>query len=148
MCNGKELTATNYPKSFIEDGDLDEVRRKGSHKSNLIMSLDRMSKEEKKKAGADIIDCEIFLAENELAKGTDFGNSCATDHLDSALNTADSCKLKYSPAIKNDLLRKAWDARDPWILVGTTRKEAWKKRNAELEGKDKDKEKRALAKSS
>ena len=133
MIDGTEITATNYTRFFIERNTDTEYCQKAGHKSNLIMNLRDMNSDERKKAAVDIIDCELFLADADLAGGEkpDMAAKMASDNLWSAINVAKRYKIDHDPGIKNELLRKAWDARDPWILFGTTMKEENVRKSAE-----------------
>jgi hypothetical protein len=129
MPDGTGITSTSYIKFFVENGS-GSARDKMSRKSNLIMNLRDMSKGERKKAAVTIIDDELFLAVKELEREPEPRKGMAGHHVDSAVNTEHDCKIKYNPGISNQLIRAAWEARDPWIVDGTTRKEALKKRKS------------------
>jgi len=130
MPDGAAITSTSYIKFFVEGSGngLDKLSRK----SNLIMNLRDMSKDERKKAAVIIIEDELSLAAIEFERHGAKGPSFAIDHLASAINTEDYCKVKHDPRIDNPLIRAAWEARDPRVVDGTTRKEALKKSKAEL----------------
>ena len=122
----KKPTSTDYPKFFIEDKDvkvdLTDMDILRSRKSNLILSLERMERGERRKAAEQVIVMELQLATIKLERGEARG---ACFNLVSAINTRKYCRW-FKPGIANELLERAWKKRDPWILLGTTLKKAKK----------------------
>jgi hypothetical protein len=124
MTRYKKPTFTDYTKYFLEDKPgLTEIRRASCRKSNLIINLENMSRTERRKAAREIITLEIKIAEHELGKGDVRG---AAFHIESAIHTSRFCRW-FNPEIHDETLKLAWEKKDPWILLGSTRKEQKRK---------------------